>query len=465
MDEEKGKMSPDFDLDFIDKGDIQNELNDISGGNTFPVQAFPQAVQGFINECQRTLRYPVDFMGGSILSVAATAIGNSTSVEVMPGWNEGAVLWIAIVGRPGTGKTHPTSMAIRPLIISDRAKFEQFKHDRANFEEWSNLTPQERKAIPSPGRPVLRKTVVSDITPEAIGPIHQANPRSLLYHRDELAGLLKDFGKYHSGRSGEQEFHTSCWSLSPIIIDRKNSDPVRIARPHIGILGGIQPAILPEINKDGRGENGFLDRILFCYPENLQKEAWSTAQMDLDKIDQYDILIMKLLDIELRTYDDGDPYPTVIKFTEDARKRLFQWQEKNTALSNGVDEEHIASMYSKLEVACVRISLILQLLKWAAGEGGKDAITIDSVEGAIEMTEYFRTTATRVRDIIYDPVGALPKNKQFLFDALPDSFTTGQGIEIAESLGIPERNFRRFLKRRNLFVHFKHGEYKKKLLR
>lgn len=43
-----------------------------------------------------------------------------------------------------------------------------------------------------------------------------------------------------------------------------------------------------------------------------------------------------------------------------------------------------------------------------------------------------------------------------------DTFTTEEGLRIAEKLSIPERTFKRLLTNKELFNPLKYGEYEKK---
>ena len=67
------------------------------------------------------------------------------------------------------------------------------------------------------------------------------------------------------------EFWLSVWSGKPINIDRKTGEPVFIPLPFISVCGTIQNGILNELAKDSRTQNGFIDRILFVMPDNLEK--------------------------------------------------------------------------------------------------------------------------------------------------------------------------------------------------
>lgn len=88
-------------------------------------------------------------------------------------------------------------------------------------------------------------------------------------------------------------------------------------------------------------------------------------------------------------------------------------------------------------------------------------IDVDTVERAIRLTEYFRSTASKVQGIISED--ALTELQLSVLSELPDSFTTAEGVAIAGKCGMSERCFKRFLKDRKgvLFVHSAHGNYSK----
>ena len=76
---------------------------------------------------------------------------------------------------------------------------------------------------------------------------------------------LKDMNKYREG--SDLEFWLSCWSGSPVILTRVTRKGSYIERPSIPVLGGIQPSVLTNFNTSENKENGFMDRILLCYPD------------------------------------------------------------------------------------------------------------------------------------------------------------------------------------------------------
>jgi len=155
----------------------------------------------------------------------------------------------------------------------------------------------------------------------------------------------------------------------------------------------------------------------------------------------------------------------VLIFTKEAKKILWKWQNDNADLCNNSQSDAISGICSKLEVHAVRLSLILELLSWACGESNLNGISVKSVQKALQLAEYFKRSAIKVYSNIssLNPFDKLPADKQNLYKTLPNSFTTEAGIKIADSVGMPERSFKRFLTEQELFTRITVGKYEKRI--
>jgi hypothetical protein len=461
------KLNPVFD-DLNDSDVLLNHIEKIKEGaamqtNSFPVEVFPLPIQQIIRETNEHLNFPIDFIGASILYAISVAIGNTHKVEVMKGYEQNAVLYLAIVGRAGTNKSHPLTFALNPIEERDKRTYRQYEAEQKEFEIIANLSKGERekRSYDEATKPTWKKFIVSDFTPEALTTVHQSNKRGIGVYADELAGWFKNFNRYNSG--SEMEFWLSVWSGKPINIDRKTGEPVFIPLPFISVAGTIQNGILSELAKDNRTQNGFIDRMLFVIPDDLQKTYWSETELSPTIIQSWEQIISRLLDMPLDYDDTNTPQPKTLRFSPNARKVLFEWQRDNTDQSNKPENEAICGIFSKLEMYAIRFALILEMMRFACGESAKDAISVEAVNGALKLVEYFKQSAIKVRSVIsnINPLDKLPIDKQTLYKALPKQFTTETGLQVAKSLGVAERTFKRFLTKQNLFSQLKRGEYQK----
>lgn len=438
-------------------------------GSDYPVQVFPHQIQDIIYATGECLNYPIDYIAASLCFVLSVGIGNTHVAKLKEGWSERAILYIALIGRPGVNKSHPLSFAFHPLFEHDAKNAATFKKEIKEYEQLLYLSRKEREEqgiSELPNEPVLKKFVVSDITPESLAFIHENNKRGICLYTDELASWFKNFNRYTKG--SEEQFWLSLYNGKPIILDRRGSkNSVSVKNSFIGVIGTIQHGVLREMAKGERNQNGFLDRILFVLPNNLEKQYWSDHQLSRHVIPTWNNLMQKLINQEYLTDDNGDIIPVELYFQEDARKRLYDWQRENTDQCNREINETLMGIYSKLEIYAIRFCLILQVARWLCGEASKDSIDLVSVEGAIELVGYYQKTARKVQQIIASSatLEQLPSDKQRLYNALPSDFSTAEGIQVASQFSISADSFKRMLSdfKDGLLDNYKHGRYRKLL--
>ena len=412
--------------------------------NPFPVEVFPELIQKIIKATNENLNFPIDFIGASILYAVSVSIGNTHRVEVKKGWQENAVLYLAIVGRAGTNKSHPISFALKPIEERDNLMFQKYQSEKLEYDTISALTKKEREqqGYDEPVRPIWEQHLVTDFTPEALAEVHKFNKRGIGVYADELASWFKNFNRYNKG--SEEQFWLSVWSGKALRINRKTSDPIYIPLPFIPVIGSIQPGVLNELAKN-RTENGFLDRLLFVVPDNLNKEYWSETELNPSIMQNLETIILNILNVSIKQDDTNNLQPEVLRFKPEARELLFEFQRKLTDQSNKPENEAISGIYAKIEMYAIRLALILQMIRYACNEGNKQAVGIEAVQGALKLVEYFKKTAIKVHDIISNasPLDKLPTEKRTLYIALPDTFTTSEGVRVTEAMAMLEQTFKR----------------------
>lgn len=428
----------------------------------FPLEIFPKLIQDIILATHRALKYPLDFTAAAILNVSSVCIGNTYQIEVKKGWRESAVLYMALVGKPGTNKSHPLSLIFRPLMDKDRQSYEGYQRDKERYELEMTFTAADRKdmKISPPVLPILKKYIVSDATPEALVKVHQNNPRGIILYIDELAAWFKNFNRYHKG--ADQEFWLSNWNSKSINIDRKNSESIHIARPFISVCGTIQTGILHDMGKNNRNKNGFIDRILMVMPEGLQVQKWDDQELDPQHLDNWRTIVEHLFDL---TNEAPQIEPKVLKFDIAAKKTLLEWQATNADLCNSLDDDGLKGIFTKLQVYCVRFTLILALLEAACEQKEVKEINKATVQNAIALTEYFRLMATKTYMLTTqpNPLDRLPEKKKKFYVTLPETFKTSEAIAKAALFNISERNAKLLLSDKKLFLRLAHGQYEKLL--
>jgi Protein of unknown function (DUF3987) len=356
---------------------------------------------------------PRDYVAAGLLAAASTVIGNARWVSPWDGWKEPPVLWVAAVGDPSSGKSPALDEAFSFLrsLENDMADdfpeklmdYERIKEiARAKMDDWKGDVKEAVKAnrpappMPEgafePDPPQLPRISVTDTTPEALGHLLAANPKGLLYRRDELAGWIGNFDRYGGG--GERTFFLEGFGGRDYNIDRvkQNKEPIRIRHLTIGVIGGIQPEKLADMVLRG-SDDGFVPRFLMCWPEAVPPKRPD----DMPVSARYHFAMQRLQSLEMGHDEKNLPTPKVIILSEEAACLFDQWRQENDRHSKEVYGLMLGH-YGKLPGIVLRLALTLEYLSWCLGsEVEPQSISRQTLGRALDLVDgYFKPMAERV---------------------------------------------------------------------
>ncbi len=460
--------NPDITLSDI-RAELKEVKNLLSSDDKvdFPVKIFPSPVQEIINASYESLGFPIDFIGSAILYAASVGMGGVFRAQVKNGWTEPGILYIAIAGKAGQNKSHPLTWALAPIQKKDAQSYRLYQERIKYYEEALNMTKSEREehGIGEPQKPHWIKYLLTDFTPEALVDVHRHNLRGIGIYVDELASWFKSFGRYTKG--AEAEFWLSSWSSKSITVDRKGSEPTFIAEPFISVIGTLQPSVLKELGSDNRSSNGFIDRIIFCFDEKIKTPYWSDKDLSDDIPMTWTSIMENLFSYKHEIDEEGKLRSKFLNFSPAAKSKLYEWQRHHADEANGLQNEGLSGLYSKLSVYCIRFALILEVMENAVSGEQPKQINLKAVEASIDLVRYFKEKSIQIRammDQSITPLDSLPTDKRQFVEALPIKFKTSEALSIAKAKGIPERTAKRLLNKKELFTRAKKGEYEKKKL-
>jgi hypothetical protein len=439
-----------------------------SNAMTFPIDIFPANIQTYMMECHRTLNSSIDYMGCSMLWLLSIIIGNSIKIQVKTGWIESSTLWMAIVGRPGVGKTPNINNIIFPLQKANNNEIKTYIKRMDAFRAYMDMDKKDREFEEKLSKPNKTQFIASDITLEALVELHEENKNAVGVFKDELAGWLKDMNKYRAG--SDLEFWLSSWSNKGVALNRKTSKSSFVESPIIPILGGIQPGILNQFFTEENKDNGFIDRILTCFPD-VDVEMYNENEMDEQLLEQYENFILAMYDHVKRKlvhYDNENQIESLIaKFTPGAKKQWQRIHDEITAMQNSpMENEYMKSMLPKQKSYIPRFALLINTLDYLEHEIHKDdkvdplnypcfehVIAEESVLKAERLSKYFINMAKKVKlksseTFELKKVMAVNKNKSKkdqiveLFKVHPEFNRS----EAADILGVSRQTIKNWLK-------------------
>lgn len=419
----------------------------------FPIEIFNKELQNYILTCSNSLNNSVEYMGCSLLFVASIIIGNSIKIEVKKGWQEPANLWLALVGKAGVGKTPSINSISFPIEKVNRREIKKYIKDYQKFEVYQSLDSNEKKLTEEIKKPKKTQFIVDDITLEALVDLHNENENGIGIKKDELAGWFKDMNKYRQGSDLEQWL--SSWSGGQININRKTAKSSFVPRAFIPVLGGIQPAVMDNFYTEENKDSGFLDRMLFCYPD-LEPLKYSEKEMSQEVLDWYENYIVSFyenVNSIINRNIEQEIEPHIAKFTPKAKKEWVRIHDKiiDMQLSDH-ENEYMKSMLPKQLSYIPRFALIINTIASLEDESiSIDTIEKESVLKAEKLSNYFINMAKKIKSHSterYNIKKSLRESKKKnKYDLFLEVYKEGANkTELAELLGISRQMIYKYIK-------------------
>ena len=436
--------------------------------NKIPLNAFPSKIQDMILVLSRQENYSIEYTMASLLVAVSTAIGNAVNIRIRGGWISNPALYMILVGRPGMGKTPPLDFAFRPIRKHDAQAVKQFKLE---MEQYNNLIEsykgKKENTTPLPDKPILRRTIISDFTPEALMRALDDNQRGIVVYVDEIMGMFNAVNQYSRGQLIEQLL--TAFSGKPLDISRCSMPiPIHIEHPFINIVGTMQTTRMHELIGKGYKENGLIDRIIFVYPSSQEISDW---QLDEDSsfatFEKYSAMwksiIDKVVSLPFVENENGGNIQNILDFSSEAKAYFTNWRNNAIRTINQIQDDGLVdSRVIKTPMITARLALILQILRWACGEVHKDFVDIDSTKSAIALSEYFESCYSDIQK--YMLKASIEPQKKELLDCLSATFTTADAIQAGKEVGLSERSVMYSLvslATNKVIKKVKRGEYEK----
>jgi hypothetical protein len=415
--------------------------------SSFPIEIFPLEIQHFITESSNTLGLSIDYMGCSFMWMLSLIVGNTMVMEVKSGWRESATLWIALVGKPGIGKTPSIQQMISPLRTLNVKEQKEYQRQYQKWMEYEAKDKKEKERSEEIKKPRNKQFIVGDITLEALVDLHEENPNAIGIFKDELAGWFKDMNKYRAG--SDLEFWLSSWNGSPISLNRKTTKNAFVDKPFIPVIGGIQPSIFEEFSNGANKDNGFVDRILISYPD-LKVNKYNNNYISAEALLWYNDFVVNMRSVinsKFLKFDENDEIvPSIVRFNEESEKEWIRIHDKITCIQNSDDEnEYMKSMLPKQKSYIPRFALLLNTL-WSFNDTDYpyQQVKKESILRAEKLSEYFVNMAKLVKQDAREKTDLknISKDKNNVFDkfkAMYEADTELNKSVVAEMLDVSRR--------------------------
>lgn len=414
-----------------------SDLDDVDADQLppFPTWGLPKILRDMTEQGAYVYGVPAEFMACYLLSAIAAALRKK--VVLKNKYNNYPQLWLMVVANSGIGKSEPMRVAFDPLYKRDKLSNEVYQQEilqwQADCAEVQASKKSEKREMPS--KPICKQMLISDTTPEAMFQAIKVN-NGLTLCRDELSGWFSDFGRY--AKSGEIGHYLSIFNNSQMQINRKSDEPLFVANPYLSVVGGIQPKILADaVNNKSVRDNGFPQRFVYVYPDNVLKKEYTDAEMPPYLLQEYDTYINKLC-----VCDDME-----VIMSDEAKAIFRAFANEMTAKINTINEDYLKAMYSKMEIHISRLALIVYVAKLISGETDEAAIDAQIMTYCTELCRYFVDTGEKVyRLIAATNISQYEMSNGELLRQVVKRYDVKNQTKLAEVLGITQQSVSKALK-------------------
>jgi hypothetical protein len=369
----------------------------------YPFEAIPSQLCAAIETISRSHHIEPEIVASIMTGFLTGAIGNTLRVSPREGWSVPLFTWHIIVAETGRGK----SPVINTLIERINAlQGDAYREYSKKLREYENDLRRVKLKIRIPDKPKLKHYTLSDTTVEGMVKVFKDDPRGVILHRDEIAGLILGLNQYKAkGRGNDRQRLIELFDCKPWKIDRKES-VVFIPNTGASIVGGIQPRIIPAIFENNSFDDGLIPRFLFSVSEQ-NNVVFQREGVSRDVIELWNGLLAFCYGIPLNVRENGESgeselAPYILKFNDDALNG-FEKYYNDLHRIEPFQPYRIRTFISKTITYCLKFAGLLHVINAYPQHDRiyNTAINEKMIRDAVSLAMYYLGQASRIMKL-YD---------------------------------------------------------------
>jgi peptide methionine sulfoxide reductase MsrB len=338
------------------------------------ITKMPSHIQNIIEDAFKYKRIPKEYLLSSALFAYGNAAGLAFSITAMS-YENFANLYFAIVGSRGDSKSPPMELATNPLK----------KHDDENYRDFN-----KRKEDDPTSTFKRKQYLLQDATIEAALYVHYQNPYSIGIFVDELFGLIQKMSNKNSNEGAAWRTFLLQGNTNKLVdISRKTTDSYRIERSCPSLMGSIQSQFIPKLFADGNLESGLIDRLLFT-TKLTSNEIVTNKKIPTEVLDGYSFPLNNILQYRNEIENNTQIKSINIKLSIESDKKILEYIQSLVHLQKK-QSDHTYEYIAKMQINILKLILSVHLIKHAKTSSFENEITLDTIETAILLNEFYFT--------------------------------------------------------------------------
>lgn len=382
-----------------------------SGVNIFtlpepPLSVFKSDIRYVLENISESKRCPIEIPIAGLLAVCSGLTGLSRKIQIKRGWTEPGNIYTALVAKSATGKGPGIHPLFRSLYAIEKAEHERYTKEHEGYEIALNVwqsSKRDHPEQPRPKPPGRKDRIIDDATIEAVADSLISNPRGILWNRDELSGLFRDFDKYSGERGATKERLMSAYdAVVPWKLNRATGRQVGyIPNPCISIFGTIQTSVLGNTFTANDKNSGLLGRWIFIHAVPTVAPTFSDEEESLKTKN----IIERLIHGLDRLPFEGEP--RIVNVSSEAKQEYIRWHDKLALEAWLSTDDGEGGLLSKVRAQGLRICLLLHLMDSVlSGQPEKSIVDADTMVRALRLMDWLKAHSQATWRFLGDKVKA-----------------------------------------------------------
>ncbi len=331
----------------------------------FPLDCLPPAFRRYVTEKARSLNMDPAGLAMALLTQAGAHIGAAVRLRIRTGWEVAPILWTALIGISGCGKSPTLNTGIglvkereKQLYKDYKEKMNEYVIAQNNYERQTKKNQGDKEeTLEPPVKPTRKKTYITSGTIEGVHDNCKNNPKGLFIYHDELTVLFNDMDRNQGSNAAAW---LSGYNGGTVNTARKESSEIFIENAYWSIVGGTTPEKFYRIlEKENRKSDGTLGRFLLIWaPET---EAPCLDDITFETESDVKEMFGKVIDIPYESEADK----VIVRFDEQSANAWKQWENEVFYRKKELNTDVETTLWSKSMEALARIEVILHVLKAA----------------------------------------------------------------------------------------------------
>jgi 5S rRNA maturation endonuclease (ribonuclease M5) len=388
---------------------------DIKPGS-FPMDIFHPDIADSFRALAAEHSVPVDYLGTTALFTISALSGAmyTTSITIQN------IIFAMLVGPSGVGKSPAYNILCGDVV--ENMEQDLYSEYRRSMKEWEASKLNADKSQPRKPKPVRKIRTAKGGTMEGIMRHAETSPAGFGLYYDEGGKMLGGPNQFKKDNSSV-DFWNELWNGKYFNELRADSELERFAaKNRISVMIGMQTDRVHQYFTRDATDSGLTYRFLFTQSDHITLNEFVDHFSDRRQPHRDWCEVVKFLFRRGLGYD-GHPLP--VEFNSDAATLYNEKSAELISASNelrearriGDHDEMILTYQGKLYQYFGRFCLVLAILN----NPGGPVITIECVEGAIKLYEFYHQQAEVLfKRLNRDQNTDLNTNERLMYDALPD---------------------------------------------